>query len=191
MAIDERSLPTDSAICSCVRCEIVSQTSVGERFLERIEVRPLDVLDQRRGQQALVGDVPDDDRNFEQAGALGGAPAAFAGDDLVAPAIAADDDRLDDPIGPDGGRELVEPAVVHRRAWLELVRSQQIDVDVEGTLGGGGRRIGNERAQAAAERRAFVSHGVAPSVRAWRRRARGTPGQARHTLQRRGISDRR
>ena len=54
------------------------------RFLDRIQILALNVLDQRGGKHPVVGNVAHHDRNLEQTGALRRAPAALAGDDLVA-----------------------------------------------------------------------------------------------------------
>ena len=77
------------------------------------------------------GNVANDDRDLEQAGALRRAPAPFAGDDLVAALDAADDDRLDDAVGADGSREILDLARRPSRARLKRVGPQQIGVDVE------------------------------------------------------------
>ena len=66
--------------------EFVGEPAIGQRFLDRIQILALDVLDQRDGQQPVLGNVADDDRHLEEAGALRRAPAALAGDDLVAAA---------------------------------------------------------------------------------------------------------
>ena len=59
------------------------QLLIAERLLQRIEIGALDVLDDREFQRRLVVHVTDDDRNFDKARQLRGAPAPFAGDDLV------------------------------------------------------------------------------------------------------------
>ena len=64
--------------------EFVDQPAIRVRLFDRIEVFALEILDERDGEQPVVGNIADDDRDFEQAGALRRAPAAFAGDDLVA-----------------------------------------------------------------------------------------------------------
>ena len=64
--------------------EFVRESAVGVRFLHRVEIFALEVFDERGGEQPIVRDVADDDRHLEKAGALRRAPAAFAGDDLVA-----------------------------------------------------------------------------------------------------------
>ena len=70
---------------------------------------------------------------------LRGAPAAFAGDDLKAIADLADDDRLDDAVGADRLRQLLQPRIVDMVARLEVVRLEAIDVgfDRRGARGSG------------------------------------------------------
>ena len=86
LATELRSFPTAAAIWSCVSAELVGQPLIRQRFVDRIEILALDVLDQRELEQLLVGafgDVAHDDRHLVQAGALRGAPAALAGDDAI------------------------------------------------------------------------------------------------------------
>ena len=84
MATDDRSLPTGVGDLFLRQVKLVGQPAVRVRFFDRVEVLALDVLDQRDRQQPVVWNVADDDRDLEQAGALRGAPAPFARDDLVA-----------------------------------------------------------------------------------------------------------
>ena len=106
-----------------------------------------------------VGDVLDDDRDAGELGALRGAPAALAGDDLIALARGqrafdpADDDRLNDAVGLDRSRELVESRIVHVRARLILIRLELIDVDLDRRARRRERirRVGNQRAESFAE----------------------------------------
>jgi hypothetical protein len=65
-----------------------------------------------------------------QAGLLGRAPAALAGDDLVLVRLArdgADDDRLDDALVANRGGEFFELFGIEVVARLERVRSQERD----------------------------------------------------------------
>ena len=115
--------------------EFVGEAAVGERLFDRVQVLALDVLDERHLEERLLlprRDVAHDDRDAEQAGALRGAPAALARDDLEAVADLADDDRLDDAVGLDGLRQLLEPRVVDVPARLEIVRRETIDVGLDG-----------------------------------------------------------
>ena len=84
---------------------------------------------------AIDGAVVDhahDHRDLRQAGQLRGAPAAFAGDDLVTRALArvvdlAHDDRLDHALRADRLGQLGELALVHAAARLVLAGLQLID----------------------------------------------------------------
>ena len=50
--------------------ELVGEPAIGVRFLDRVEIFALEILDERGGEQPVVGHVADDDRHFEEAGAL-------------------------------------------------------------------------------------------------------------------------
>ena len=115
--------------------EVVGETTIGLRLFDRIEILALDVLDQRDRQQLIFGNVANDNRYFQEAGALRCPPATFAGHDLVVAIDAPDDDRLDDPVGANGAGEILDPLVVHLRAGLELVGPQQIGVDLQRAIG--------------------------------------------------------
>ena len=56
------------------------------RLFQRVQVLALDVLDQGHFQCGLVRHVADQHGYTRQAGQLASTPAAFAGNDLVAPA---------------------------------------------------------------------------------------------------------
>ena len=64
--------------------ELADQARQRERLLERVQVLALDVLDQGERDGVLVVDAPQHGRDLVQARHLRGAPAALAGDDLVA-----------------------------------------------------------------------------------------------------------
>ena len=163
--------------------KLVGEAPVGDRLFDGIQVLALDVLDQRDGEKPILGDVADDDRHLEQPGPLSGAPAALPRDDLVTLVHFPDDDRLDDAVRSNRARQLVDPFVVHVGARLELVGTKEIGIDFERAVGGGRRggrrRVGDQRAQAAAERRTFLNHAVAPCRhRAPRLPARGARARA-------------
>jgi hypothetical protein len=63
--------------------EIGDEAMDALRFFQRVQVLALHVLDQRHGGGGLVVHVLDQHRHFGQAGDLGRAEAALAGDDLV------------------------------------------------------------------------------------------------------------
>ena len=63
--------------------EVVEQLLVGRGLLERVELLAVQVLDQGVPEQVVVLRLLDDGADLGQPGALGGAPAAFAHDELV------------------------------------------------------------------------------------------------------------
>src|SRR6185503_18578992 len=86
--------------------EVGDQPTIGLRFLDRVQILALDVLDQRDFERLLVAEFADDGGDFVQPGALRRPPASLAGDNLETVAMGTDDDRLDDAAGLDRGGEL-------------------------------------------------------------------------------------
>jgi hypothetical protein len=68
--------------------ELADQAVDGARFLQRVEILALDVLDERHRHRGLVGHDADDGGHVVQAGHLRRPPAALAGDDLVTQRLA-------------------------------------------------------------------------------------------------------
>src|SRR5262249_27252323 len=62
-----------------------------------------------------------------------------------------DDNRLDDPVGANRLRELLEPRIVDVQARLKVVRREAIDVGFRRGARGRLRQIGDERAETFAE----------------------------------------
>src|SRR5204862_1216693 len=58
------------------------QTAVGLRLLERCQILPLEILDERDLQDLGIAKRPDDDRHLVQSGTLRRSPAPFARDQL-------------------------------------------------------------------------------------------------------------
>jgi len=69
--------------------------------LNRIQILPLNVLDEGDFEQPVVWDVAYDNRNLIELGKLRGPPPALPGDELVAIAQLPDHQRLDYAIGAD------------------------------------------------------------------------------------------
>ena len=125
--------------------ELVGEAPVGERFFDRVQILALDVFDQRHLEQRLLlagRHVAHDDRHAQEAGELCGAPAAFAGDDLKSIADLADHDRLDDAVGADRLRELLQARIVDVAARLKVVGLEAIDVGLDWRCA---RRLGQIR----------------------------------------------
>jgi len=73
-------------------------------FFDGVEVLALEILDEGEFEDFLVGGGADDGGGFQEADFLGGAPAAFAGDELEFIEALPDDEGLDDAVLADGIR---------------------------------------------------------------------------------------
>ena len=112
-----------------------------ERLFEWIQVLALDVLDERERDRVLVVHAAHDRGDVGNARDLGGAPAALAGDDLVALLLArlgrADgphDDRLNDALGLDRIRQIRERFLAHVHARLVFAARKQVERQVQQLL---------------------------------------------------------
>jgi hypothetical protein len=79
-----RERPTAVGRLLVRHAEFLDQALHASRFFEWIQILALDVLDQTHRQRGFVGDLADQHRHDIEPGKLRGAPAALAGDDLVA-----------------------------------------------------------------------------------------------------------
>ncbi len=85
------------------QAEFARHALKGNGQFDRIEILALNVFHDGELKNLLVVRIPNDHRNFGQIGQFGGAPAAFAGDDLkLVAADLPDDDRLDNAFALDG-----------------------------------------------------------------------------------------
>jgi hypothetical protein len=146
--------------------EFLEQPLERRGFLERAQVLALDVLDQRDRERGVVVHVAHDARHLGEARELGRAPAALAGDDLVAPASdRAHADRLDQALRADRVGKLLQALRVHPGARLVAARLDVADRDLP-ELGAliaaeGGRRFvvhAQQHFQAAAQSLLFRCH---------------------------------
>ena len=104
--------------------EVVEQDGERPGLLDRAEVLADDVLDQRQLQRPrLVERVVDERRDGRLAGELGGAPAALAGDELIAVLDRPDDDRLQHAALPDRVRQRGQRRLVEALARLSGIRA--------------------------------------------------------------------
>ena len=67
--------------------EIIAQLAIGLCFFDRIQILPLDILDQSNFEGFLVGKLANDRFDLVQLCPLGSAPATFAGNDLITRAM--------------------------------------------------------------------------------------------------------
>ena len=122
--------------------ELLQQLLVRRGLLERVQLRPVDVLEQRVPQHGVVGGRPHDGRDGLQAGRGRGPQAAFAHDQLVpAGRIRPDNDGLQHTEFADRMRQLTQRVLVEHLAWL-----LGVGVDLrDGEVGQGGPRYGQRR----------------------------------------------
>ena len=109
--------------------EPLHQLAITARFLDRVEVRPLHVLDNRDLERVLVGKIPDDRRQLVQLSQLRSPPTPLAGDDLITPAcrIGPHHDRLHHALLPDGLGKLGQILLAEILARVEPPRAHQVD----------------------------------------------------------------
>ena len=109
------------------RSEVVDELPERRRFLERIQVNPLQVLDQCIAQHLIVARLPNDRGDTHETGHRARAPPPLAGNELVPFFDRTHDDRLQQSNRTDRRRELAEGIVVHRCAWLSGVRFDLVE----------------------------------------------------------------
>ena len=155
--------------------EVVDQGGAGAGLVDGVEVLADHVLDQRRLQALVLGRAADHGRDALEAGLLGGAPAALAGDQLVAPVA----ERAARSAAAAPRPSAIEPASASGRRARSCVR---------GWSGLGSILVDRQLAQLRARRprsRAGSPRGRGPSPafaqprRPPPRRARGRPGSRR------------
>ena len=111
--------------------EVIEQLLVGRRLFERVELLPVQVLDQRFPEHVVVLRLLDDGADLAQPGPLGGAPPPLAHDELVpAGAHGADDHGLQQADLPDGLGELIERVLVEAPPRLAGIGDDRGDGDL-------------------------------------------------------------
>jgi len=111
--------------------EVVQELLVGRGLFQRVELLPVQVLDQRVPEQVIVLRLLDDGADLGQPGPLRGAPAALAHDQLVpAGPDRADDHGLQQADLSDRLGQLVEGVLVEAASRLPRVRGDRGDRDL-------------------------------------------------------------
>ena len=138
-----RDLPTRAAVSSCV---------------SRVQILPLQVLDQRQLHHRAVVGLEDQHRHLGESGLPRGTPAALTGDDLVvAVARGADGQRLDDAVLADRFRKLGKLLLVEILTRLQRIRLYALDWQ-RMRLGLRLRQIAQQRAETAAQSFLLFAH---------------------------------
>jgi hypothetical protein len=123
--------------------EVVEELLVGGGFFERVELGPVQVLQQRVAQQVVVGGFPDDCRDPVQTGRLGRPQPALPHDELVAGPVGVlpgppDHDGLQDPDLPDRVDEFGEGFLIEHLPGLARVGADGLNREF-GEFGAGDR----------------------------------------------------
>jgi hypothetical protein len=140
------------------KVKVVGEPFEGMRDFDGVEILPLDVLDEGDLEEAIIGDVLNEDRDVGDTGEAGGTPAPFAGHELVPAVARSDHEGLNDTVGADGIGEFLEAIRLEDGAGLERIGIDEVHgnpggvLDVwgwcEGNLGGKlrlGRCAANEQ----------------------------------------------
>ena len=130
--------------------ELVDEDGVRARLLDRRQLLARDVLDEAEQERVAVVDGAHDCRNRLAARLPRGAPAALAGDDLVAAdAARPDEERLDDALPPHRVGEPRRGLGLEAAPRLVRVRMDRVDRDLEQLARS--RRAADQDFEAAAE----------------------------------------
>lgn len=123
--------------------ELLQQLLVRGRLFQRVQVRPVDVLQQRVPQHRIVAGVPDDRRDDLPADRLRRAPPPLAHDELVLIAVEAPyDDRLEKADLLDRGLQLLQCLLVEDLPGLLRVGHDRADGDLREVRPGTGASSG-------------------------------------------------
>src|SRR5207249_3130504 len=117
------------------------QELVRARRLDRVQVRPLEVLDQRE-LETIAHVVADDRRDRRLAGDPRGEHAAMARNEFVAVAVARDHYWLQNAVALDRGRELADAIGVEVRPRLLGIGTDALERDLRRANCFNGRRSG-------------------------------------------------
>ena len=114
--------------------KFVNKTLKCVGLFDRVEIFALKILDEGHFEGQLFGHVAKNDRNVVKIGTLGGAPAAFASNQLVAIRDLTYDKRLNDSARLYGARKFVESLLAEAGARLVGARVDQVNGNVQETF---------------------------------------------------------
>jgi hypothetical protein len=111
--------------------ELIDEALKGVGLLDWVQIFTLEIFHQGHFQREFLGHIAKYDRNTMHAGTLGGAPTAFAGDELIAVRDSTDYEWLDDTARLNGPRKLVESFFAEARTRLIRTGIYEIDINVQ------------------------------------------------------------
>ena len=139
--------------------ELIHHGPIGSRLLYRIEILPLDVLDERDLHHLLLGgDVHHERGDRRHTGRSDRPQPTLSGEDLVSPAELPHQDGLDHALLQDGSLQFLDVLRIELRTRLVGIRGDVRDIDLPHFLARvsipGGRlyHIGDQRAKTSPER---------------------------------------
>ena len=110
--------------------ELLDEPLIAARFLDRVEIGALHILDDGELQGLAVVELMDDDGNFGEMRELRRPPAPLAGHDLIGVGEAGDrahDDGLNDALLADGGGEIGQVRLAEIYARVSRIGPQELD----------------------------------------------------------------
>lgn len=112
------------------QAEFFGEAAVGGGFLDGIQVRPLEVLDEGQLQDFLIGGFANNNRGLGQADFKGGAHTALTSDEFVFPTRQSDNQGLDNTTFSNGINQVTELIIPELCAGLERARNDLVEADL-------------------------------------------------------------
>jgi hypothetical protein len=131
----------------------LDKLAIAFRFLQRIEILALDILDQRDFRGRRIVDLAYDCRDGVQLGPLRGAPAALARNNQEPFAVRSQQDRLEHAPLANRFCELLKRLLVEQDAWLVRIAGNPRDLDLAYAAAAGRLRCLRRRPRRFADQR--------------------------------------
>jgi hypothetical protein len=116
--------------CFVRHAELFAELFVGVGRVDRVQIRPLEVLHEGELELILFAGLPNDGGDPIEPSHPGGAQAALTGDEAVAVQRLGHQDGLQDAVGGDARRELLQRLVLEGRSWLVGVGLDLVERDL-------------------------------------------------------------
>src|SRR6185312_13346108 len=112
------------------QAEVVDQAAEAMCGLDRVEILPLEVLDERQLEALTVVEMTDDGRDPVETGRDGGANPSLPGDQLIPIERLGDEDRLKHAVFSDARRQARHLGIAEPASRLIRVRTDARDREV-------------------------------------------------------------